>query len=757
MAWDTSLARSVSFTVRVSGTVRPHEPGSITWAQDITSDLPTAVTAGGQVSHRSGSVTWARQQVVETRTPSPWYQGGYWIPEVGNPVTIDVHDGIGNSHRVFTGLIDTVEGDAFGTRTSRLVADIKGGDQVVRYQALTRNGSPVAAPEGNGEIRRQATTAVWLINEIARTLGYHSTPPAPADSKVILSAPLQGSTYNYFQSTPNGEMVVSHRPGNTSLAPTWSYGPDGFGIANAQLEWVPRTGNGTGASNLGIALLAYASHTEDALVTVTHGTTGYTYLRILGNGSVRVSTNVNGTTYAHVPAATFPAGDGPNRVSVTFRADQARTLINGVEQNATGLPTPTGAVTRIKLDAGAGSCVAGLQVWHPSELADHPNRTWTPSAHFRYGTGTYSTVCTPSVRDRRGRDVLEEYAAALLSPLWVDADGVLQVITGKGLHDQAPSLTMDALKDVSAMGYSMAMLDHRPTVELSYEHAHHTNPTATSAKTLVWQGSGISIDPSTPDETFVEVPEDEEWLMLSDPASMSQYLWPNGDVAAFNSRVGSWWGFRYENTSDTQFMSTQVSQIVETLTPWSWKITSTTTDPDGVKALTPEQYGTIPAALRDIDLPIIRARSRVKYEPRTVSATTTGATYPGTLRHDTGKWVTTTQAATDLAQWVHSMISQATPVLENLIVRFNPEIDVGKKVKIRAKDVFGVDFESLILSVEHRPSDDTTTVTARVTKITAYTDTLDDVDYAHIGQSLAQWDQARAGRTLNDVAANPYL
>lgn len=753
MAWDTSPARSVSFTVTVAGVVRPHE--SVDWAQDITSDMPSAVTAGGQVAIRTGTIVWARQQLVETTVPTPWYKGGYWIPEVGDPVMVDAHDGTGNTVRVFTGLIDTIEGDAFGRRSSRIVAEVERHNRVVRYGSLTRYGTPVDSPTGNGLIRQQATTPVWLVHEIVRELGYQAVPPRPADSKIILDAPLQGSTYNYFQNRPNGEMVISHRPGYESLAPVWSWGADGFGVSNGLLEWVPRTGAGTGAGAVGMSCLVYSAHTEDALLTVTHGTSGYTYLRALGNGSVRVSTNVGGTTYAHVPAARF-AGEGPHRLSVVIRSGQVHTRINGVTETGS-LPTPSGAVTRMKLEVGVGSCVAGVQLWHPSSLTDHHAPTWSPTARFRYGTGTHSTILTPSIRDRKARDVLDEYASSLLSPIWIDGEGVLQVVTGKALHSQRPTHTVEALRDVSDLSYSMAALDHRPTVEVTYQHAHHTNATAVEAKTVVWQGSGVSIDPSTPDETFVEVPDDEEWITLADPAQARQFIWDYTANDPFYERTGSWWGFRNEDTAGNNFMSKDVSQTVETLTPWSWKVTSTTTDPKGVEARTPKQYSTIPAPLRDMDLPIYRARSKVKYEERTVSATVGTDPYKGVLTHDTDKWITTTSAATDLCQWVHSMVSTPTPVLENLVVRFHPEIDVGRKITVRAQSIFGVDFEALVLSVHHSPYDDTTTITARVTKVTTYTESINAVDYAHIGQSLAEWDQARASMTLDQVAADPYL
>lgn len=753
MSWDTDLVQHVSFTVKVSGVERPHE--ELSWAQDITSDLPAAVTAGGQVGIRTGEIAWAREQLVETVAPSPWYRGSYWIPETGEPVTIDAHDGKGNVVRVFTGVIDTVEGTAYGARSSKIVAEVERHDKVVRYGSLTRYGSPVAAPTGNGQIRRQATTPVWLINEIIRDLGYHAIPPAPADDKIILDAPLQGGTYIYFQSTPNGETVVSHRPGHETLAPTWSWGPDGFGIADAFLEWVPRTGGGTGYAALGMSFLIYSAHAGQASVTVSHGDE-VVKVAVTADRQVQISTIVGGTWSIRTLSSLVPEGDGPHRVSLVFRYDAVNAQVNGISEQLP-CPTPSTAVTRIKLEADATSCIAGLQVWHPSSITDHHAPGWEPTARFRYGTGTHSTVLTPSVRDRKARDVLEDYASALLSPLWIDGDGVLQIVTGKALHSQAPTLTVDALRDVSELSYSLSSLDHRPTVEVTYEHAHHANATATEARTVVWQGRGVAVDPYAPDETFVEVPDDEEWIMLADPALARQFTWSESDSAAFYTRVGSWWGFRNEDTAGNNFMSTAVTQNVEALTPWVWKVTSSTTDSNGVESRTPKQYSEIPASLRDMELPIYRARSRVRYEPRTVSVTAGDDPYKGVLTHDTGKWVTTTSAASDLCGWVHSMVSQPTPVLENLVLRFNPEVDVSKKVTVKAKAVFGADFEALVLSAEHHPYQGTTTITARVTKVTTFAATLDEVDYAHVGQSLAQWESNRTGMTLDAVTADPYL
>jgi hypothetical protein len=756
MAWDTSLAREISFTVRVAGVIRPHE--SLSWGQDITSDLPDAVTSGGQVAVRSGTIVWAKQQLVETSIPTPWYKRGYWLPATGETVTIDAHDGVGNTLRVFTGLIDTIGGDARGARSSQIVAEVERRNKVCRYGSLTRYGSPVPEPTGNGKIRQQATTPVWLVHEIVRDLGYSAVPPRPADSKIILDAPLQGSTYNYFQNNPNGEMVISHRPASDALAPIWAWGPDGFGISNALIEWVPRTGAGTGAGSVGISCVVFSAHTEDSLLTVTHGTSGYTYLRALGNGSVRVSTNVDGTTYAHVPAARFE-GEGPHRLSVIFRGGQVHTRIHGVTETAS-LPTPSGAVTRVKLDAGSGSCVAGVQLWHPSSLTDHNAPGWVSTARFRYGTGTHSTILTPSIRDRKAREVLEEYADKLLSPIWIDGDGVLQVVTGKALHTQRSTITVNALSEVAELSYSMASLDHRPTVEVSYEHAHHTNPTATVARTTVWQGSGTSLDPGDTTETFVEVPDDEEWIQPDDPATMQQVTPDN--AAQFQAKAGSWWGFSWDSTSGEYTTpggaGSGVSNLVETLSPWAWKITNTLNPGTAVGvALKTANSSLFSPMHRNVDMPIIRSRSHVRYESRTVSATVGSDPYQGVLAHDTGKWITTTAAANDLCQTVHGMVATPTPVLKNLVIRFNPTVDVGRKITVKAQQVFGVDFEGLVLSFDHNPYDGTTTVIVRVTRVVTFADTLDAVDYAHIGQSLAAWDQARAGLTLDQVAADPYL
>lgn len=753
MTWDTNPVRTTRTIVKVSGVERPHDPAGVSWAQDITSDLPDAVTAGGQVADRTGSIVWATEG-VNTRAASPWVDTGVWMPAIGEPVTIDVTDGT-NTHRVFTGVIDTVEGDAFGRRTSKIVAPLNGANRVVRRLAQTATGGLPA----EGAVGKFGTTPVWVVNEICRELGYESVPPPPPASQLILDAPLQGSTYNYSGSPyVNAQVVNSHRPGFPTLHPVWNSGRDGFGVSDALVEWTPRTGGGSGEGTVGISLLVYSAHTADALVTITHGSTGWTYLRVLGNKTIRVSSNTGGTTYAETLTATIPAGDGPHRVSVVFRAGQIHTRVNGVEQT-TPLPLPSGAVTRLKLDAGAGACVAGLQVWHPLHVTDHHAPSWAPSAFYRYGTGTHTTVLAPSVRDEKARDVLDGYASALLSPLWVDAQGALQVVTGKALHELPVALTVDALRDVSDISYSIALLDHRPVVEVSYAHAHASNTSSLDYKTQVWQGAGVAIDPGTPDQEFVETPEDEEWIGLSDPASARQFLWPNGDVASFYAQEGSWWGFRVESTSTTEFMTSNVSQVVETLTPWVWKITSTTTETNGAAAKTPSQYGTIPQRLRDMNLPVYRARAIVRYEDRTVAVAAPDASATDdVLSHDTGRWVTLATAATDIAQWIHGMVSTPTPILGGLRVRFDPRVEVGQKIRVNATAVFGVDFEALVLSVDHTPGSDTTTVTARVTRVIkpAAAGTLSAVDNFYIGQTLAVWEANRTGRTLDAVAADPH-
>lgn len=755
MSWDTTLAQQIRFTVNVSGVERPHE--ELSWAQDITSDLPDSVSAGGQVAVRTGEITWSRQRLIENRTPSPWYRGPYWIPETGDPVTIDAHDGAGNTVRVFTGVIDTVEGDAFGNRSSKIVADIRAAGKVLQRYSLPRTGYPVSAPDGNGKDKRFATTPVWLIHEIIRELGHHAVPPPAPASKRILDAPLQGSTSISWSGAgeSNAELVISHRYGYDTLDPVWSWGPDGFGISNALLEWRPASGGGTGADTVGISLVVYESHASDMLVRVRHGATTDSYVHVLADKTVRVSTYTDGSTTAHTIPTKVPSGPGPHLVSAVFWGGKINVRVAGVE-HVVDATTPDPAVTKIRLETGPASCVAGIQVWHPTSLTDHPAANWKQTAAFRYGTGTHSTILTPSIRNRKARDVLDDYASSLLCPIWIDGAGVMQVVTGKGLHDQPVSLEVDALPDVIDLSYTMSMLDHRPTVEVTYAHANATNTTATTRRTVVWQGNGSNVDEGEPDETFIEVPDDEEWIDWEEPNQATRLTVDN--VGAFQTGIGSWWGMSYDGDALT-LASTGGSQIVETLNPWTWKVT--TSAAAGVASgmvQTTSDGALFSARYRKFELPVIRARAKVKYEDRTVAATASGAGIEdGTLTHDTGKWVTTTAAANDLCQWVHSMVSTPTPVLEDLVIRFNPEVDAGKKIEVRAQDVFGADFEALVLSVDHRPYQGATTVTARVTKVTAYTETITDVDYAHIGQSLAYWEDARAGMTLDEVTADPYI
>lgn len=750
MSWSAAPARRVTTTVRVNGTIRAHDPAGISWAQDITSDLPDTVTAGGQVAHRTGTIVWATEGVTD-RTPSPWYQGPTWIPTVGDPVTIDVSDTV-NTYRVFTGVIDTVEGDAFGRRSSRIVAEVKGANRVIRRGAQTQVG---ALPSGN--VGRLATTPVWVISEICRELGYASVPPKPTTSKLILDAPLQGSTYVYHQSGHvNAQLVTSHRPGGETLQPVWASGPDGFGISNAYLQWWPASGQGTGAGAVGVSFLVYQNHTGAATVTTQHGaSTDTTTVRVTGTKKVEVSTRTGGTLNPVSTTAVLPSTPGPHRVSVVFRAGSVsiRTTAGATTHTAA---TPSPAIDLIRFEADASACVAGVQVWHPSTTTDHHAAGWTPTAHYRYGTGTHSTTLAPSIRDEKAGDVLQSYADALLSPLWVDGNGHLQVVTGKGLHDQAPTLVVDALRDASDLSYTMALLDHRPTVEVTYAHAHAHNIGATSPKAMVWQGSGSSVDVDADDQTFINVPGDEEWIGLADPSAATRVTSTN--VSSFQSGTGSWWGLSFDGDA-LSLANTGGSQVVETLTPWAWKVTtSAATGVEAGMVQTTSDGALFSARYRKFDLPIYRARALVKYEDRTVAVATTGASdLDGVLPHDAGKWVTTTYWATQLATWVHSMVGTPTPVLDGLRVRFDPRIEVGTKITVKAQAVFGADFQALVLSVDHDPGTDTTTLVARVTRVVTYAATLDDVDHAHIGQSLATWDTARAGMTLDAVAADPYL
>lgn len=737
--WDRSEAREVTTVVRVNGVERPH--ATVTWGQDLASALPEQVAAGGAFAHRTGTIVWHRAP-VNGNLPSPWSTQGGWVPTAGQAVTVDAVDGQGHEVRCFTGLIDTVGGDRSGGMTSRIVDRIDDFNRTVRLEALTEIGAPW---KDDGSIRYTAPTNAWVADDILRQCGYYSTPPKPPGH--ILDAPLQGTVYTYAEAPAysNAQLLDAQSYDGTSTNPQWKGGGEFTSIAlhNARLQWAPYTGPGSGRDQLRVSLVVHPNHRAPATVTVTKSNGATATVKVTGSKRVAVGTRPAGGHQVTREVFAIPQSTDITVVSVIFRAGAVDVATSAGQSATLAIGTPVGAVATIDLIADSGAAISGLQVSDPAASGGHVATTWTPSAVVRYGWHAWLQKVTPSIRDENAKAVLEEFASNLLTPVWLDEYGVARVAATNDLFTQPAVIGVDTISTVADLEWSLTLQDVRDRVEVTWSDVAITVNTKDNKKRVeLWEGSRTHLTNGVKHQEHIEVPDDEEWLGMPAPADFDNIYFiqalPDDPAqqairAEFNDGIGSYYGGMRESTTDDQVeVAANVGSSLLKLTPWKWTH-EILARPNNVSLQVPE---TTQFARRfwGKGMPLIRGVAKVvRRDGLAVKWSTKDSRR--TLTHDMGRWCTQATHAEEFARWVHSFTSKPHPVIPRMVIKFDPRVNVGTVIQTDSRQHHGVAFQGLVVSADHDPESDTTTVAVRVVETRTTLGSYNDLRLAWNGAS----------------------
>lgn len=748
--WDTSLVRSVETVVRVDDVVRAHE--SVTWGQDLASSLPAQVSAAGQFGQRTGTIVWHRPG-VSTYLPSPWSDKGGWVPSIGQSVTVDAVDGKGNTVRVFTGRIDTVEGDASGGMVSKIVDRSDDFNRTVRVEALTEIGAPW---KDDGSKRYTAPSCAWVVDDILRQCGYYSTPPAP--SGLILDAPLQGTVYLYAEPPAHRNAQLGESGGYTGQAPNpqfWGGGVEtGLALRDARLEYLPYSGGGSGAERLRVSLVVHPNHRDQASVEVVKSNGGTATLWVDGDKRVRVGTNPHDGHATTHTAFTIPQDLDVITVSAIFRGGTIDVASSFGQSATITARTPVGPVSRINVLADYQAAIAGVQVSDPGASGGHLATAWKPSAVIRYGWHAWKQRVAPSIRDENAKDVLSEFAEAMLAPVHIDGNGVVQVAGSDTLYSQAAVVGVDVLSTVADMSWSLSLMDHRERVEVEWDEVNVSmNTQSTHASILLWQGSGQTVNQWDQIEEPIEVPADEEWISLVRPEKihLSSNLTDPGWVADFNAGRKSFYG----GTPDGEAWGTSgdLTESYDQLSPWAWRRRAAAAHDLTLKA---PEVSWISKRLWGMEMPVIRGKGRVKRQKSTYVRSPQSES-PRTLVHKMGRWCTQSAIAKAFGDWLFNQVYTPRAVVNGLVIRFDPRVDVGTVIQIDSLQMHGVAVEGLVISADHNPSADTSSLTIRVIKTKTSLGSYGDLAIAWNGASYgtvqAAW--ATIAGTYEAVETDP--
>lgn len=797
VSWDNSTVRPApEFIVQVNGVKR--EIISVNWEQDLANAMPAAVAGGDAFAQRTGSITWFSSG-ISNELPSPWDADGGWLPQIEDRVTVDVKDHVSSGLiRVFTGRIDTVESDDEGVVISHIIDQTDDFNKVIRIGALTSHGLPWV----DNKPRRNAATGAWVVDQIARECGYFSTPPPPPG--YILDAPLQGTVYTYAESPHKNSQLIqaTSEQDDPSTNPRWKSG-GGRGrlaLGGAALKWTPYSAGGTGNTTaFRMSILIHPDHDSNTTTQIFIGAGGIISFRVdrkrLLSVFVRNSDLSNAEWY---PCFTLPASDEPIAISGIFRNGQVDIASSDGQSKVFSRSIPTGEIDEIWLNNDLGASVSGFQVSDPGSSGGHIATNFVPNMFQSYGWHAWWQECAPSVRDKKAKDVLKQFAEATCTPVWLDGEGNLNVVHSDHLNRASHALTVDMTSNARDLRWSLRMSDLRDPVHIDYsETAVSINLEGKEKSVLVYQGNGRSMKKGEQYEELIEIPEDEEWIGISIMDAWDQAadhnmvrnlgsIWESQVTGAdskgnlgfptilnqtwyqqFKDHIYSYWGGSMDkeyNYVDGEQVRTANAEInhpftfwsTKNINPWKWKYHVKMNFADGSLRICSDDPG-VPPHLRGEGLPMIRAGGRVKYSDSRITKTFNKSGRME-LVHDMGKWCTTDAVANAFGNWLANELKDPHPIITGLTCRFDPRIEVGSVIQIDSTQLHGVAIKGLVTGVSHRPEEDITRPRVRVISadssiITSYEELRTAWEGANYANLSAAWSAING--TYRDLANDP--
>lgn len=762
-AWDTSPIREVNLVIRVNGVIKQ---GQASWGQELVSSLPETVSGTGSFPQRRGRVEW-KPPALTNKLPYEGRPGSEWLPKVGESITIDAIDGLGNEVRVFTGLIDSVTGDAHGGVHSKIVDRIDDFNKIVRVEALTEIGAPW---NQYGDIRYTSPSCAWVVDDVLRQCGYYATPPRPSGH--ILDAPLQGTVYLYAEKPDHSNAQLFD---SRSLTETdgvkwpqfWGGGTNtSIALRDAYMLYKPYTGPGSGENYIRLSMMVHPNHRDAAHIQATKNDGANAFLRVDGAKRVIVGTTASGTHSAGKRVFTLPSSQEALVVSAIFRNGTVSVESSDGQTANVNLKTPIGPMAFMDIQAGYQAAISGVQVSDPGETGGHVATQWKPTVINRYGWHAWRQRITPSIRDENAKAVLKEFSENMLAPVFLDEHGVVQVASTDTLHAEFAGIKVDTLSTVADMKWSTRLSDLRDAVEIDWHDVSITLNTKTIKKNvLLYQGNQKTFTGDQVDyHDVIEVPENEEWIGRDMAAlDMVAAAWEYSAVTEhpeydqFNAGEGTATGMMQTDGAigtETEKWSHpgMLTELLEAHSPWVMSYSGLVIDKMTTKV--PEDPK-ISRRYWGMPMPIIRGNGKVRRLPSTYRLGPVDA--KRILHHKLGRWNTQSGMTQFFAKWLYSITSKVHPVVHGVVIRFDPRVNVGSVVQVDSTQLHGVALEGLVVSVDHDPRTDKSRIAMRIISTKTSLNTYRDLELAWNGASYEtlQTVWATINGTYGDVETDP--
>lgn len=731
--WNQSAAQRIAVTTLINHVAHPAEVEVDHQMYDAHPTMPATSASS------TASITVHPSSPVQRHSPEPVARSvpgsaAKWPPLNGDPVTVDVGDGV-QSFRLFGGMVDQTAGAITDATTS-----VDAIDFTERLDALVSSLSvsseeptlaarvPLRRLDGTwGNWRYPGLCSTYHVDRAARAAGFFACAPTLWETK--LAASMMGSAMPEI-----GRLEECRRQSNpaSTQSPPLVFTDWGLGMVNMVAHYSLSTPTGAGtpitvAMDLptrnqtigGVARISlsdtetYTNPSRGFQLAYDHDTDEvYVGLwRIAFDGTFTETRNViprNGATRVALRCRSI---GGTQTLIVRRDNDPTETTFT----HSSGL-VPDGWHCAFAVVYATGP-IGGVTV------ADTPTATlWGPLTTPRTARIRVKEIgwmrSGRALIDSTAREVLTSFADAECASWWIDRSGVLQW-AGRGVLEEQPITatltTADSLEDLQ---WTRTRDTTAQQVRLQWMHPVIDIRSRPTVK--LWTASGASGLVSGDVWEDIASPRDnEDWHnidtqmeVLTSGATRADIIYGTvaGSELLNTTNDGNAWG--NANVSWTQ---------PERLNFHAWAFSANVW---GVAAdheinFNPPDSSSLPTYWKRHDLPILRGHGRTKWGERrdavaTITTATTGRTE---YLHDCSWIVQDSTRRAELRSFMATELGKGLPRLERVKVRPDPRVEVGDRITLADPNRTGLTLTAVVQGIQGpwRDGDAECYLTCRIT------------------------------------------
>lgn len=695
--------------------------------------------------------------VVDT-VATPWDPGTQWPPVPQSSASVDMDTGPGPVSLLGGGVVVSASGGTEGREI-----DVEAAD---RYESLNRTTSwnavaanmPGLAEGSLGRYVSMNTTAI--TDEILRECGWYSTPPRP--NFTILSVPAQGSLWPEV-----GSVTESGRQGGGY--PYWAASDWGVGVVDVDATY-SLTGSGSSLnSRLGLELAAVTQTSQQSTespqmrIDVNLGTAGGLVRLTWSDTSAQLRFRMPGGTVETV--ASVSRQNGLLYASIDRRTNQSVVVTLRSGSNVvTTAPIPVAAAfTQGAMNTGriwGTGRASGFIVAAPVKLGTL--HTWTPNAVLYPRTSNRNSLdVRPSIEGENCAALLAEQCEAEGATYWIDETGVLRWWDLARLEARSSVATLTGDDDITGAGFTWRHDLSRVKSRVSVKWKETLSARSWRTTIDLMQGRGATLQPGDDLEDWINVPDDEVWLMPDIRPGVVGSAYTD-----YNYGIGSWYGAivdRGDGVDTWAQLHGTLQLTIERVTDRAFKSRIRWTGSERATQKTPDAEGAAGTSLwrrrYDSDLPIIRGKEKWTLTDQFTYSVQNGPATAPEHEIDAGWWIQSASQAKYIADYAGARLTLPQPVLSSVALIPFPGLQLGDVVTVEDTSVTRLTVRGIVVEDSRDIGSDmgmSHAVTVRPTYVTRNGVTWQEWATAARPKTRAQW-ASNQNSTWSAWGENPLL